>query len=163
MKYLKLYEEFKSEYLFTVADKVYTKELYDNELNSFIKYYGYSDTAKDELDWYISSVDTTFKNGGVIYRGLYANNVDDIKGLYPLTEDIGQHWTLDYGEAKTLITEILEPHYNEGFNKIFIIEAYTPPKNISITHVDIKGNPEEKEVNVIDFNLLKLIKTHDIK
>ncbi len=143
MKYLKLYEDFSTEYPFTIADKVYTSSLYKDELASFTQYYGYSDTAKDELDWYLSTVDSIFKKGGVIYRGLYANSLDEIKGLEPtISSKLGQHWTLDYGEAKTLITQILKPHYNQGFAKVFIIEATTPPHNISIKNVDLRGNPK---------------------
>lgn len=163
MKYFKLYEDFINEYPFTVADKVYSKELYDDEVKSITQYYGDKDTAKSELDWYISSVDDIYKKGGVIYRGLYANNEQDIKGLHPLTKEIGEHWGLDYAETKILITQILEPHYNEGYNKIFILEVYTPPNNISIKRVDIAANIEEKEINIIDFSILKLLKVNVIE
>ena len=166
MKYIKLFEDYKESYLITefpfmVADKLYTMNIYNIELNEFKQWYGNDETAEYNLFCYINDVNYIYENGGIIYRGLYYDDINTIKGLNPLTKDIGQHWTLHFHTANDILDKN-ETYYNNGFKNRLIIEAYTPPKNISIKHVDIGGNPNEEEINIIDFSLLEFKKIYNL-
>ena len=47
--------------------------------------------------------------------------------------------------------------YGGGKKIGFLVSIKTEPKNVSLKDVDIYGNPEEKEVNIINFNKTEVI------
>ncbi len=152
MKYLKLFENF----TWKIADKEYNDSLYQSELDSFNDYYGDEETAKDNLDDYLSTVKDLYNNGGLLYRGLYADNVESIN-----IDKLGEHFTIfDWAVRDILSNSIFKNSFNKGYDKTFVVTIKTPPENISIINVDLDGNPEEFEVNIINSSIIKIV---DIK
>lgn len=136
----------------TFADRVFTFNELVNTYKSFEKYYGYYDKALFELRDHLEGADYVYNKGGDLYRLIYANSEEDIN-----KEDLGSHWTLYEWVLGDLEDRGWQEMYGEGKEKPFIIRIKTPPHNISIEHVDIHGNPEEKEVNIIDKTKIELV------
>lgn len=64
-------------------------------------------------------------------------------------EDLGSHWTTDRDVIDNYI-EGTGRYYSEGKDMYVLLTAKTPPNNIDNLSVDVRGNPEEKEVNIIN-------------
>lgn len=47
--------------------------------------------------------------------------------------------------------------YGDGKKIAFLIEIEVESHNVSVENVDIQGNPEEKEINVLDTNKIKIL------
>jgi antitoxin component YwqK of YwqJK toxin-antitoxin module len=127
-------------------DDMVIKEQIENKddiLKSWVNYYGSDDTANWELESYESEVEDLIENGGNIYRCLFVDDISEVK-----LNDIGHHWTISRDNVIDVI-EINQQYYGKDKKKTIVIEAYVEPNSITIDGVDVKGNPHEKEVNII--------------
>ena len=97
--------------------------------------------------------------GGVVYRVI---TIEDGMEVNLNPESIGNHWTNKEG-----ITYIINNlgKYGIDFNgdNIYVITAYTPPKNVSIEHVDFVSWTKEQEYNIIDKSKIKIKNVKKIK
>ena len=93
MRYIKLFEDYnKNKFPIKICDSLYDEKDYKELLNAFIKYHfgnGYN-----LLNYYINIVNNIYENGGNIYRGFYADDINNIRGLNPINK--GNRRTLDY-------------------------------------------------------------------
>ena len=102
----------------------------------------YGDEYSSELESYLKSVNELHESGGKIYRTVFTESVNDIN-----TDDLGRHWTTDIYIAEE-VRDRFSSTFNKGDKNSYIIEATIPENSVSISNVDIQGNPEEKEVNI---------------
>lgn len=126
------------------TNKLNDPEEYALALKQFVNYYGNEERAKEQLDYYKRDVDALIKNGGKVYRAVYADSVEQVDLQNP-----GRHWTTsdanfeDFFESGTFYDAY-------GRDKIpFIIEATVAPNGVTNEKVDIAGNPNESEVNLV--------------
>jgi antitoxin component YwqK of YwqJK toxin-antitoxin module len=122
----------------------------DDILKSWGNYYGSDDTANWELDSYESEVEDLIENGGNIYRVLFVDNLSEIN-----LKDMGNHWTTSRDNVID-VAEINQQYYGKNKQKVIVIEGYVEPNSITIEGVDVKGNPHEKEVNIINGKDVKI-------
>jgi len=161
------YEERESElkkYIRSIGEKEFPNGIagFDFErtlkiYTSYIDYYGYFDKGLSEMYDHLDSFEGLYNKGGQVYRLIYVNSEDEID-----RENLGDHWTISTYEIDTLANNFLDwgKMYGGGKKLPYMITLKTEPKNVSIDNVDVEGNPEEKEINIIDFNKTKII---DIK
>ena len=122
----------------------------DNILKSWGNYYGSDDTANWELESYESEVEDLIENGGNIYRVLFVDNLSEVN-----LKDMGNHWTTSRNNVID-VAEINRQYYGKNKQKVIVIEGYVEPNSITIEGVDVKGNPHEKEVNIINGKDVKI-------
>lgn len=115
-------------------------------VRAFQRYYGCEDTGLDSAEYYFDIVDSLYANGGELWRVIFVNTLEDIK-----LDDLGHHWTNRYNIDR--VAQLLW-YYREGAGKEFTIKIIVAPKSISVAGVDILGNVEEEEVNVIEGGIL---------
>jgi antitoxin component YwqK of YwqJK toxin-antitoxin module len=134
-------------------DNIIIKEQMENKdeiLKSWINYYGSDNTANWELELYESEVEDLIENGGNIYRVLFIDNLSEVN-----LKDMGNHWTTSRNNVID-VAEINQQYYGKNKQKVIVIEGYVEPNSITIEGVDIKGNPHEKEVNIINGKDVKI-------
>ena len=134
-------------------DNMIIKEQMENKdeiLKSWINYYGSDNTANWELELYESEVEDLIENGGNIYRVLFIDNLSEVN-----LKDMGNHWTTSRNNVID-VAEINQQYYGKNKQKVIVIEGYVEPNSITIEGVDIKGNPHEKEVNIINGKDVKI-------
>lgn len=124
-------------------------EIYQKCLDSWTDYYDNKEKAHYELDNYKYQVDNLIKNGGKIYRVIFANSPEDIK-----MSNLGHSWTTDQSNIDDY-SDSLWSNYGSGKKNMYVVVAEVGPNNINNNGVDISGNPEEKEVNIINPNQAK--------
>jgi antitoxin component YwqK of YwqJK toxin-antitoxin module len=122
----------------------------DDILKSWGNYYGSDDTANWELESYESEVEDLIENGGNIYRVLFVDNLSEVN-----LKDMGNHWTTSRNNVID-VAEINQQYYGKNKQKVIVIEGYVEPNSITIEGVDVKGNPHEKEVNIINGKDVKI-------
>ena len=115
---------------------------YDECLKSWISYY--DNRGESELEEYKYRVDHLIKNGGKVYRVLFADSPEEIT----LT-DFGHHWTTESYNIDEYL-DSLWSNYGAGKKNAYVVVAIVGPNNITNRGVDVSGNPEEKEVNIIN-------------
>ena len=141
-----------------IGDKFYNVEALSKIINGFVSFYGDYTEAIWQLNGYISTIDSLHKNGGDVYRLVYTDSIDDIN-----KEDLGLSWTVDVDVIELLHSKDWRSMYGEGKKEAYVIKLKTEPKNITVSHVDISGNPEEKEINIINFNKTKIVSIKPLK
>jgi len=117
---------------------------YTEALKFWIDYYGDSRRGAVEIHDYSNEVDAIIQQGGVLYRVVFLQKFEDLNRT-----DLGAHWTVD----RDVIDDYIEGtgrYYSEGKDMYVLLTAETPPNNIDNLSVDVRGNPEEKEVNIIN-------------
>ena len=110
-------------------------------LKAFIAYYE-TDRGTENYEYYRDQVNYLNEKGGSIYRLVFADSPDQVR-----TEKLGNHWTVD----QSLMDEYFErfkSYYAKG-SKPYVIVATVPPNSVSNQDVDVIGNPEEAEVNIV--------------
>ena len=118
-------------------------EVYADCQSAWANYYGDEEKANDELESYKYAVDRLIKDGGEVYRVIFANSSEEIN-----SDNFGNHWTTDQGNIEDYIENIWG-YYGEGKKRAYLITAIVGPNNIDIKDVNIDGEPSEKEVNII--------------
>lgn len=118
-------------------------------LNYWSDYYGSDEKAADELDYYISDLEHKYKHGGSLFRVVFINDESELN-----LDDLGMSWIMD----KWYLDYFIGNHwmyYGKGKKHAYVFEVITEPNNVTIPS-DLRGNPEEKEVNIIDMSRVKL-------
>lgn len=110
-------------------------------LEGFQDYFG-EKRGEDEYSDYKWTVDRLIERGGKVYRLVFANSPEEVA-----TDKLGWHWTADPSNIANYERSI-GAYYGRGENP-YVIEAVVPPNSISNESVDIAGNPEEQEVNIV--------------
>ena len=123
-----------------VGNKLHDPKEYKDALEGFESYFDSS--GESELDGYITGLDNLNKNGGKIYRVVFANSPEEVR-----IKDLNHHWTWDSGQIDYFI-DTLWSNYGRDKQHAYVIEATVPPNSLSNYDVDIEGNPEEQEVNI---------------
>jgi hypothetical protein len=118
-------------------------KVYQKCLDSWRDYYDYEDRTLREIEDYKYVVDRLIQKGGKVYRVIFANSPEEIR-----MDDLGVHWTIEESNIDYYI-DSLWTHYGNGKKNSYIIVATVGPNNITNRGVDVAGNPEEKEVNII--------------
>lgn len=113
-------------------------------------YYGDTRRGVYELVNYSNEVDYIVEKGGTIYRIVFLEKFEDLNRT-----DLGSHWTVDHDVISDYIEGVEGRHHSAGKDVYVELTARTPPNNIDNTSVDVRGNPEEKEVNIINPRLCK--------
>lgn len=126
-----------------IGNILHDPKKYATALKGFINYFGNLDTAESELESYSDVLDYLNRSGGEIYRVVFANSPEEIKIDLP-----NIHWTHCVGQIYYFIDNLWS-NYGEGKDYAFVIEATVPPNSLSNYDVDIAGNPEEQEVNIV--------------
>ena len=124
-------------------------EIYADCQSAWANYYGDEEKANDELESYKYAVDRLIKDGGEVYRVIFANSPEEIN-----SDNFGNHWTTDQGNIEDYIENIWG-YYGEGKKRAYLITAIVGPNNIDIKDVNVDGEPSEKEVNIIRPNEAK--------
>jgi hypothetical protein len=141
---------------FTVANHHFTEEEMYDMIKGYYRFYDSSiSNALFELGDHLGTAQSLWDRGGKLYRLIYANSEEEID-----KENLGHHWTISEYEIEYLQDKGWKDMYGEGKAKAFLITVEVEPHNVSVEHVDIQGNPEEKEINIIDDSKLKVV---DIK
>lgn len=117
-------------------------QYYKQCLDAWGSYYDHR--AESELEEYKYRVDHLIKNGGKVYRVLFADSPEEIK-----LADFGTHWTTESYNIDEYLDN-LWTNYGTGKKKAYVVVAVIGPNNITNRGVDVSGNPEEKEVNIIN-------------
>lgn len=125
-----------------VGNKLDDPKEFANALRGFQQYYDLEHGAS-ELEYYKSSFDYLNKHGGKIYRVVFANSPEEVR-----LNDVNEHWTHDSSQIDYYISN-LWTYYGKGKKHAFVIEATVPPMSLSNWGVDLAGNPEEQEVNLV--------------
>lgn len=133
MKYIKCFEQFDMEQV----------------IDSWEGYYGNRETAKYKLDCFLKEFNVKNTKGGKLYRCLFVDSKEEIN-----ISNLGKHWTLEDYYIEDYINNI-ETYYRNGKKMCIVIELYTEPNNIKFG--TIHENPNEMEVNVIDFSKTKIV------
>ena len=108
-------------------------------------YYGDSRRGVQELLNYSNEVDYLVEKGGSIYRIVFLEKFEDLNRT-----DLGSHWTVDHDVISDYIEGVEGRHHSKGKDVYVELTCRTPPNNIDNLSVDVRGNPEEKEVNIIN-------------
>lgn len=111
----------------------------------WIGYYGDARRGIYELVNYSNEVDAIIADGGTIYRIVFLEKFEDLNRT-----DLGWHWTVDHDVISDYIEGVEGRHHSAGKDVYVELTCKTPPNNIDNLHVDVRGNPEEKEVNIIN-------------
>jgi len=115
---------------------------YDKALRGFGKFFGDFKQARRELNYYRSEVDSLIKNGGEIYRLIFAKSENDID-----EKNIGNHWTVHSSNIDKYVFNLGEDAGED--TRPYVVKAKVPPNSVSNKDVDIRGNPDEEEVNIV--------------
>ena len=118
-------------------------KVYQECLDSWRDYYEYEDRTLREIEDYKYVVDRLIQNGGKVYRVIFANSPEEIR-----MDDLGVHWTIDESNIDAYL-DSLWSNYGKGKKNSYVVVAEVGPNNITNRGVDVAGNPEEKEVNII--------------
>ena len=118
-------------------------KVYQECLDSWRDYYEYEDRALSEIEDYKYVVDRLIQKGGKVYRVIFANSPEEIR-----MDDLGVHWTIDESNIDAYL-DSLWTNYGKGKKNSYVVVAEVGPNNITNRGVDVAGNPEEKEVNII--------------
>jgi len=116
-----------------------------NALKFWTDYYGDSRRGAVEIYDYSNEVDAIIQQGGVLYRIVFLQKFEDLNRT-----DLGSHWTVDRDVIDDYIEGVEGRTHSEGKDVYVLLTAETPPNNIDNLSVDVRGNPEEKEVNIIN-------------
>ena len=81
----------------------------------------------------------------MLYRIVFLQKFEDLNRT-----DLGSHWTVDRDVIDDYIEGVEGRTHSEGKEVYVLLTATTPPNNIDNLSVDVRGNPEEKEVNIIN-------------
>ncbi|CAB4133493.1 hypothetical protein UFOVP257_220 [uncultured Caudovirales phage] len=125
-----------------VGNKLDDPEEYAKALQGFQLYFE-PKRGEEELSDYKSSFDYLNKNGGHIFRVIFADSPEEVR-----LNDVNVHWTYDESQISYYIDN-LWTYYGKGKKHAFVIEATVPPMSLSNWGVDLAGNPEEQEVNLV--------------
>jgi hypothetical protein len=118
-------------------------KVYQKCLDSWRNYYDYEDRTLSEIEDYKYVVDRLIQKGGKVYRVIFADSPEEIR-----MDDLGIHWTIDESNIDAYI-DSLWTNYGKGKKNSYVVVAEVGPNNITNRGVDVAGNPEEKEVNII--------------
>lgn len=111
-------------------------------LKGFEDAYGNQESALSELKYYKNTVDSLIKKGGSIYRVIFVKSVNDID-----EKNLGNYWTIHSSNIDRYIGNLGEDAGEDA--QPYVIEAKVPPNSVSNEKVDIAGNPDEEEVNIV--------------
>lgn len=146
--------EFKGGY--TVADNHFSEDEMYEMVKGYCYYYDSSiHTALFELCDHLGTAQRLWNNGGKLYRLIYANTEEEID-----KSNLGHHWTISEYEIDTFRDKGWKDMYGGGKQNPYLVTINVEPHNVSVKDVDIQGNPEEKEINVLDLNKIEIV---DIK
>jgi len=120
-------------------------EYYKETQKFWTDYYGETRRGTVELHDYSGTVDAIIEHGGTLYRIVFLEKFEDLN-----REDLGSHWTVDRDVIDDYIEGVEGRTHSAGKSVYVLLKCQTPPNNISNLHVDVRGNPEEKEVNIIN-------------
>jgi len=115
---------------------------FDKALKGYEDAYGNPESALSELNYYKNAVDGLIKKGGSIYRVIFAKSENDID-----EKNLGNHWTIHSSNIDRYIGNLGEDAGED--TRPYVIEAKVPPNSVSNEKVDISGNPDEEEVNIV--------------
>lgn len=122
-------------------------QYYKKCLDTWTSYY--DNRGESELEEYKYRVDDLIKNGGKVYRVIFADSPEEIR----LT-DLGHHWTTESYNIDEYLDNLWS-NYGSGKKNAYVVVANVGSNNITNKDVDVSGNPEEKEVNIINPNQAK--------
>ena len=128
-------------------------EYYREALKFWISYWGEGNRKGTlELREYSNDVDTLDSDGGTVYRVVFLRDFSELN-----REELGWHWTVDYDIAARDYASGAEGQHHQkgGKNVAVLLTCKTPPNNVTNKTVDVRGNPEEKEVNIINPRICK--------
>lgn len=134
------------------ANKLDDPKEYARALAGFESYF--DEEGRIELIGYNHAVNKLIKNGGKVYRVIFANSPAEVK--QGIKDGLNKHWT--WCEAQIFYSiDNLWSNYGSGKDKAYVLIATVPPNSISNVGVDISGNPEEQEVNIVaNYDQVKL-------
>jgi GNAT superfamily N-acetyltransferase len=115
---------------------------FEKALKGFEDAYGDPKSALSELNYYKNTVDSLIKKGGSIYRVLFVKSINDIN-----EKNLGNYWTIHSSNIDRY-GDNLSDNADEG-TQPYVVQAKVPPNSISNQGVDISGNPDEEEVNIV--------------
>jgi hypothetical protein len=125
-----------------VGNKLDDPKEFADALDGFQLYFE-PERGEDELWQYKNAFDYLNKHGGNIYRVVFANNPEEVR-----LNDVNAHWTYDSSQISYYIDNLWSG-YGRGKKHAYVIEATVPPMSLSNWDVDLAGNPEEQEVNLV--------------
>jgi len=171
-KHIKLFEEFNSEFPTSIEQPTGGIHILDgiylspDRIKRMCDKYGYylngDEGVKQAISRYKKTVEDIYKNGGLIYRIIFANKKEDIN-----LDNLGAHWTI-YGDKEhisnleaDLAEEMLEfaneeDDYENIMEFSFLITAETKSGNINVDAVDLWDFLNEAEVNINDAKYIKI-------
>jgi len=115
---------------------------FEKALEGFEDAYGDPKQARRELKYYKTAVDGLIKKGGSIYRVLFVESENDID-----ENNLGTYWTVHSSNIDKYVDNLAD-NADEG-TQPYVIQAKVPPNSVSNQGVDIRGNPDEEEVNIV--------------
>ena len=123
------------------------KKYYDEVLEYWASgVYGDYEKAKQILDNYIWSVDSIYEHGGELHRVIFIDDIAEFNST-----DLGKHWTVDPEVIKTYPHTTAASVGGSGKKKHdVLITAQVEPHNIENLNVNVLGDWDEFEVNIID-------------
>ena len=116
----------------------------------WMEYYGDTRRGTIEIYDYSNEVDAIIKGGGTLYRIVFLQKFEDLNRT-----ELGHHWTVDRDVIDDYIEGVEGRTHSEGKDVYVLLTAETPPNNIENLSVDVRGNPEEKEVNIVNPKICK--------
>ena len=142
-KYLKEYANFDHNYSDLLSDNEYLSYLEDLKISTDWD----DDKAKDDLDYYLDTLENLIKNGGQIYRLVWLFSKEDLN-----TDNLGDHWTIepDFGNFYGNL-ENVEEDDDGNRTKPYLIIAQIEPNNVNLDdslsyYTEL---PNELEINII--------------
>lgn len=125
------------------VNKLSDPKEYEAALKGYVDYYDNEEKSKGLLNDYSIGVDLLLKRGGNVHRLIWASDLESVN-----LEKLGLHWTLDESNFERLMHLAPKDAWKDGL-KMFHIRAKVPPGSVSNKRVDLAGNPEEEEVNIV--------------
>ena len=128
-----------------VADKHFSEDEMLNILQGYLSYYESFTESLWQLSDHLGTANIIWARGGELFRLIYANSEEEIN-----KENLGNHWTISDYEIEGFRDRDWKGMYGGDKKYPFLVTIQTPPNNVSVKDVDIHGNPEEKEINILD-------------
>ena len=125
-------------------------EYYQECKEYWADYYGDDRRGTIELHGYIGDVDHLIEKGGYVYRVVFLEKFEDLNKT-----QLGSHWTVDHDVLEEYIESVAGRSHSKNKDVYVELVAHVPPNNIENLGVDVRGNPEEKEVNIINPKICK--------
>lgn len=153
MRFIKLFEEFENDTVVSFGDYVLTKHDLDTKYRQkIIDYYGdYTEDTIIEATYTLKNIEYLYNNGGGLYRAIWLKDINEFN-----KNKLGKHWVFNKGDIDNIV-QIFRNYDYDG--DIYVIEAKTPPHNVSIPH-DYWNCLDENEILVVDDKKLEFIKIY---